>query len=209
MGGRTAEREQVRIAAAVRGYLARAVNDPSLSLSYEAIGRACRVSRGHFGRPEYQTLVGEILDARNARAAGGASGSTAPSGAIERDAPPAIGGGMASPVRDGDTGSLPALLSDADLRARIRFHIDEAHYEMLQWASLRERQGDVEDGALLLADLDRALRVLHHHAEATRPLVGELQDRLDADLGHLPRPQPAQTALAFGPSEATRTRTDR
>lgn len=146
--GRDPEKEYERICAKVRAYLKQASQNPSMSLTYEAIRKTCGVSRGHFAKPEYADLVSEIIDAR----------------AVQD----ALSDNEDTPLHA--TGVGP---TDCEIEERIRFHAGAARDEMAIWLSRHKPPESPSQAPLMLHDLDMTIMTLRKHADALRPLVAE------------------------------------
>jgi hypothetical protein len=184
MAGRNPDRERARIIALVREYLSRADNDHSLELSHAAIATATRTSRTNYSRtdhPDWIVLTEDIVRANNAQRQARAI----------------------HPISDtGASVDAVTLLSDGALAARIRAHSDDCALAMHRWLQRHERQRGPVNAALLLADLDRAIRELRREAEALRPAVEAWQTHRNIAADELAGPiriePPAQTALILG-----------
>ena len=183
MAGRNAQKEQARIKATVRAYLARAAVDRSLSLTYEGIQAETGVSRTHFAKPDYVDIAAEILEANTARIA-------TPS-RVEALAAGAPASASVAPEPE----SL-ADLTDHDLAVRIRFYSSEADRLMRTWLG-HHKSFDAHRAPLLLHDLDSVVGQLFRQADELRPLIAERQRRADLVTRDLPPDPGAEQPSLF------------
>lgn len=177
--GRKAEREKVRIVAAVTTYLQAAEADATLSLAYDAIEKATGVSRRHLSNTDdqdYAALVAQIHTLRLKRAAHHSGGEAADAAGE-------------SPFADAD-------LSDAALAGRAEERVGEIGRMMREWLSRHGSSPSAAMAGLALHDVDVLLGQLSREAVGLRPLVREMTRR--QDIAHAA----ARKASGLGPGRS-------
>jgi hypothetical protein len=201
---RIAEKERILFAQKVRSYLERhrAGAADAEGLSYEAIAKGARVSRGHFARadtdPIIAELVREIQAARSSRAGSistdmrtAAPAATAEPGATQSVAPTSTIVDLTTAL--GQEQGL-GILSNDDLEGRILHYRNEAMRVTREWLGKARSASAPEDAPLLLHDLEKLMLMLMRQRDALRPLVTEQLRRLDGDVPDAVPAAPGATA---------------
>jgi hypothetical protein len=175
MAGRDAAKETARVVAAVGAYLDRAVDDASLTLSYDGIAKACGVSRTHFAKasnPEYLALVERIALVRRAR-------DSTPL------IPPVVAVSARPTLDELRTRAAPSpsshsltKISDEELVARLDAEVNSAAATMKRWLGYARASVGGVDAALLAQDLEKAINSLHAVHSRLKPLASLREDRL-------------------------------